>query len=251
MSLKGSRTEKNLLAAFAGESQARNRYTFYGKIASKEGFEGIANIFLETADNEREHAKKYFELLEGGDVEITAAYPTDMGDTALNLKAAAAGEHAEWSHIYPTSGKIAEEEGFQSAATIFFKVADVEVEHEKRYQALLARLKNGTLFKRDKPIRWKCLKCGRINMRHVRPSPGVVRPRGGELLSAPHLVFGRVFRRTMMQATLCGRKRGGTLSAQATVALPSKGQAGMYLLFSGAVCFPFHHRACVHSGHPD
>jgi rubrerythrin len=163
MGLKGSRTEKNLLAAFAGESQARNRYTFYSKIASREGFEGIAAIFLETADNEREHAKKYFELLEGGDVEITAAYPTDMGDTALNLEAAAAGEHAEWSHIYPTSGKIAEEEGFKAAATIFFKVADVEVEHEKRYQALLARLKNGTLFKRDNPIRWKCLKCGRIH----------------------------------------------------------------------------------------
>lgn len=163
MGLKGSRTEKNLLAAFAGESQARNRYTFYAGIASKEGFQGIANIFLETADNERIHAKRFFELLEGGDVEITATYPTRIGDTAVNLEAAAAGEHEEWAHLYPSFGKIAEEEGFKAAATIFFKVADVEVEHEIRYRALLARLKNGTLFKREKPIRWKCLKCGRIH----------------------------------------------------------------------------------------
>jgi rubrerythrin len=163
MALKGSRTEKNLLAAFAGESQARNRYTFYASIASKEGFEGIASIFLETASDERMHAKRYFELLEGRDVEITAAYPTRIGDTAVNLEAAAAGEHDEWSHIYPASGKIAEEEGFKAAAAIFYHVAEVEVEHEKRYQTLLARLKNGTLFKREKPIRWKCLKCGRIH----------------------------------------------------------------------------------------
>ena len=163
MVLKGSRTEKNLLAAFAGESQARNRYTFYASIASKEGFEGIASIFLETASDERMHAKRYFELLEGRDVEITATYPTRIGNTAVNLEAAAAGEHDEWSHIYPTSGKIAEEEGFKAAASIFFRVAEVEVEHEKRYQTLLSRLKNGTLFKRDKPIRWKCLKCGRIH----------------------------------------------------------------------------------------
>ena len=163
MGLKGSRTEKNLLAAFAGESQAGNRYTFYAAIASKEGFEGIATIFLETADNERMHAQKYFELLEGGDVEITAAYPTTMGDTAVNLEAAAAGEHVEWAHLYPSFGKVADQEGFQDAATVFYKVADVEVEHEKRYQILLSRLKNGTLFRREKPIRWKCLKCGRIH----------------------------------------------------------------------------------------
>ena len=163
MGLKGSRTEKNLLAAFAGESQARNRYTFYAGIASKEGYEGIANIFLETADNEREHAKRFFELLEGGDVEIAAAYPTTMGNTAVNLAAAVAGEHEEGSRLYPSFGKIAEEEGFKDAATVFFKVADVEVEHEKRYQTLLTRLDNGTLFKRDQKIRWKCLKCGRIH----------------------------------------------------------------------------------------
>ena len=162
MGMKGSRTEKNLLAAFAGESQARNRYTFYAGIASKEGYEGIPAIFLETAENERMHAKRYFDLLEGRDVEITAAYPTKIGNTAVNLEAAAAGEHEEWTHIYPTFGKIAEEEGFKAAATIFFRVADVEVEHEKRYQKLLARVKEGTLFQRKKPIRWKCLKCGRI-----------------------------------------------------------------------------------------
>ncbi len=163
MGLKGSRTEKNLLAAFAGESQARNRYTFYAGIASKEGYEGVASVFLETANDERMHAKRYFDLLEGRDVEITATYPTRIGDTAVNLEAAAAGEHEEWAHLYPTSGRIAEEEGFQAAANIFFRVAEVEVEHEKRYQALLARLKNGTLFRRETPIRWKCLKCGRIH----------------------------------------------------------------------------------------
>lgn len=163
MKLEGSRTEKNLLAAFAGESQARNRYTFYAGIASKEGYEGIAGIFLETADDERMHAKRYFKLLEGRDVEITATYPTRIGNTAVNLEAAAAGEREEWTHLYPTSGKIAEEEGFKAAARMFFRIADVEVEHEKRYRALLARVTNGTLFKRDRPIRWKCLKCGRIH----------------------------------------------------------------------------------------
>ncbi len=163
MDLKGSRTEKNLLAAFAGESQALNRYTFYAKVASKEGYEGIARIFLEIADNERIHARRYFELLEGRDVEITATYPTRIGDTAVNLEAAAAGEHEEWSRLYPAGGRIAEEEGFKAAATIFFRIADVEVEHEKRYQALLERVKDGTLFKRKAPIRWKCLKCGRID----------------------------------------------------------------------------------------
>jgi len=161
--LKGSRTEKNLLAAFAGESQARNRYTFYAGIATKEGYHGIAGIFLETADDERMHAKRYFDLLEGRDVEITAAYPTRIGNTAVNLEAAAAGEHEEWAHLYPAFGKVAEEEGFRAAATMFFRIADVEVEHEKRYKALLHRVKNGTLFKREQLIRWKCLKCGRID----------------------------------------------------------------------------------------
>lgn len=163
MGLKGSKTEQNLLKAFAGESQARNRYTFYASVASKEGFEGIASVFLETADNERMHAKRYFDLLEGGVVEIAASYPTTIGDTARNLEAAAAGENEEWKEIYPGFAKVADAEGFPVAAAIFRGIAGVEVEHEKRYLALLARAKSGTLFKRQAPIRWKCLKCGHVH----------------------------------------------------------------------------------------
>src|SRR5512145_201347 len=137
MKLNGSKTEKNLLAAFAGESQARNRYTFYAKAASKEGLEGVAGIFLETADNEMMHAKRYFEQLDGADVEITAAYPSKIGDTATNLAAAAAGEREEATAIYPAFGKTAEEEGFAVAAALFRGIAKVEVEHERRYQTLL------------------------------------------------------------------------------------------------------------------
>ncbi len=163
MALKGSKTEKNLLAAFAGESQARNRYTFYASVASKEGYEGIASVFLETADHERMHAKRYFDLLEGEVVEITAAYPTKIGNTGVNLEAAAMGENEEWTHIYPTFGKIAEEEGFPKAAAQFRMIAGVEAHHEKRYRRLLERLQSGTLFRREKPIRWKCLKCGHVH----------------------------------------------------------------------------------------
>ncbi|MBI5342842.1 MAG: rubrerythrin family protein [Deltaproteobacteria bacterium] len=163
MGRKGSKTEKNLLASFAGESQARNRYTFYAGIASKEGFEGIANIFLETADNEKKHAHLYFLHLEGNDVEITASYPTRIGNTAENLAAAAAGEHEEWSSLYPAFGKTAEEEGFKAPAATFRNVARVEAHHEKRYLALLSRVQDGTLFKRERPVRWKCLKCGHIH----------------------------------------------------------------------------------------
>jgi len=180
MGLKGSRTEKNLLAAFAGESQARNRYTFYAGVASKEGFEGIAGIFLETADNEKKHAHLYFKQLGGSDVEITAGYPTKIGDTATNLAAAAAGEHEEWTNIYPTFGKIAEEEGFPAAAHIFRKIAGVEVHHEKRFQGLLKRVQDGTLFKREKPIRWKCLVCGHIHEGTKAPAgcPVCAHPQG-------------------------------------------------------------------------
>ena len=128
--LKGSRTEHNLMAAFAGESQARNRYTFYAGIASKEGHEGIAANFLETAEHEKMHAKRYFKLLEGLDVEIKAGYPSRIGSTAVNLEAAAAGEHEEWTNIYPTFGKIAEEEGFAAPAAIFRRIAEVEVDTE-------------------------------------------------------------------------------------------------------------------------
>lgn len=163
MGLKGSRTEKNLLAAFAGESQARNRYTFYAGIASKEGYEGIAGIFLETADNEKMHAHLYFKQLKGSVVEITAGYPSRIGNTATNLAAAAEGEREEWTSIYPAFGKIAEEEGFPVAAAIFRNIATVEAHHENRYKTLLKRVQEGTLFKREKPIRWKCLKCGHIH----------------------------------------------------------------------------------------
>lgn len=163
-SLKGSQTEKNLLAAFAGESQARNRYTFFAKAAKKEGYEQIAAVFLETAENEKEHGKRFFELLEGGSVEIVAAYPAGVtGTTAENLKAAAEGEKHEWSDLYLNAGKVAEEEGFKKAAIQFARIADVEEWHEKRYNQLLERVTKGTVFKREKPILWKCRECGRVH----------------------------------------------------------------------------------------
>jgi rubrerythrin len=180
MGRKGSRTEKNLLAAFAGESQARNRYTFYAGIASKEGYEGIANTFLETADNEKKHAHLFFKQLEGSDVEITAGYPTRIGDTATNLAAAAAGEREEWKTIYPTFGRIAEEEGFAAAAHIFRLIAGVEAHHENRYLALLKRVQEGTLFQREEAIGWKCLKCGHVHEGTEAPGacPVCHHPRG-------------------------------------------------------------------------
>ncbi|MDD3910850.1 MAG: rubrerythrin family protein [Bacteroidales bacterium] len=159
--LKGSKTEKNLLISFAGESQARNRYTFFASIAKKEGFEQISAIFTETADQEKEHAKKFFKYLEGGEVEITASYPAGIiGTTAQNLEAAAAGEHDEWSHIYPLFAKIAAEEGFYEIANTFEKVALVEEQHEKRYLTLLGRVKAGKVFVRDEVVEWQCRNCG-------------------------------------------------------------------------------------------
>ncbi|MDD2241716.1 MAG: rubrerythrin family protein [Bacteroidales bacterium] len=159
--LKGSKTEKNLLISFAGESQARNRYTFFASIAKKEGFEQISAIFTETADQEKEHAKKFFKYLEGGEVEITASYPAGIiGTTAQNLEAAAAGEHDEWSHSYPLFAKIAAEEGFYEIANTFEKVALVEEQHEKRYLTLLGRVKAGKVFERDEVVEWQCRNCG-------------------------------------------------------------------------------------------
>ena len=164
MALKGSQTEKNLLAAFAGESQARNRYSFFASAARKEGFEQIAAIFLETADNEKEHAKQYFKHLEGGDVEIVAAYPAGViGSTLENLKAAAAGENLEWSSIYPDFGKVADAEGFEEAANTFYRIAEAEQYHERRYNKLTERVSSGTVFKRERPIKWKCRECGRVH----------------------------------------------------------------------------------------
>jgi len=161
--MKGTRTEKNLMAAFAGESQARNRYGFASAVASNEGHEVIAAIFNETADHERMHAKRFFQALKGFDVEITATFPSKFGDTILNLEKAAAGEHEEWAELYPAFAKVAEEEGFGLEAALFKNVAQAELSHEKRYLRLLEHLKNGTLYKRTEPIQWKCTKCGRVH----------------------------------------------------------------------------------------
>ena len=163
MELKGSRTEKNLLGAFAGESQARNRYTFFASKAKKEGYEQISAIFTETAGNEKEHAELFFKLLKGGMAEITASYPAGViGTTAENLKEAAAGEKLEWGTLYPDFAEVAEEEGFKEIADTFRMVAKVEKEHERRYRKLLANVKQGKVFKKDKPIKWKCRNCGHV-----------------------------------------------------------------------------------------
>jgi len=163
-SLKGTRTEKNLLTAFAGESQARNRYTYFASAAKKEGYEQISAVFLETAENEKEHAKMFFKALEGGAVEITAAYPAGViGDTAANLKAAADGELEEWSVIYKDFAAIAETEGFADIATTFRMIARVEKEHEGRYRRLLTNVASGKVFKKDGPVRWMCRNCGYVH----------------------------------------------------------------------------------------
>ena len=162
--LKGSKTEKNLLTAFAGESQARNRYTYFAGKARKEGFVQIAHIFEETADQEREHAKRIFKFLEGGDVEIQAAFPAGViGGTAENLKAAAAGEHHEWESMYPEFAKVAREEGFETIAKTFEAIAVAEKQHEKRYLGLLANVEAGTVFKKDKKVVWRCRNCGYLH----------------------------------------------------------------------------------------
>ncbi len=163
-SLKGSQTEKNLLAAFAGESQARNRYTYFASEAKKAGLEQISAIFLETADNEKEHAKLFFGLLEGGDVLITAAYPAGVvGDTAANLEAAAAGERLEWTTIYQNFAEVAQQEGFKRVAVVFKEVAEVEEQHETRYRKLLANVLEGKVFAKDQPVKWKCRNCGYVH----------------------------------------------------------------------------------------
>jgi len=163
-SVKGTRTEKNLLAAFAGESQARNRYTFFASTARKEGYEQIANIFTETAGNEKEHAEIFFSYLKGGDVEITAAYPAGIvGGTKANLEAAAAGEKMEWSDIYADFEKIAREEGFPEIATSFKEIAEVEEFHEKRYRKLAQNVGNGEVFKKKTSVKWHCTNCGYVH----------------------------------------------------------------------------------------
>jgi rubrerythrin len=164
MSIKGTRTERNLLKAFAGESQARNRYTFFASVAKKEGFEQISALFLETADNEKEHAKVFFKYLEGGDTEITAAYPAGrIGTTAENLLAAAEGEKMEWSILYPDFAQVAADEGFADVAESFRQIAEVEVAHENRYRKLLSNVEAGQVFKRGGVTRWKCRNCGYVH----------------------------------------------------------------------------------------
>ncbi len=163
MNFIGSQTEKNLLAAFAGESQARNRYTFFASVAKKEGYQQIASIFEETSMNEKEHAELFFKHLNGGAVEITASYPAGMiASTAENLKAAAEGEKLEWSTLYPNFGEVAEKEGFKEAAMTFRMVAKVEISHERRYNKLLENIKMDKVFKKDAPIKWKCRNCGLV-----------------------------------------------------------------------------------------
>ena len=163
-SIKGTCTEKNLLKAFAGESQAKNRYTYYSKQAQKEGFEQIAAFFAETALNEESHAKSFFRFLEGGAVEITAIYPAGtIGATAGNLKAAAEGEHEEWTELYPGFAKIAAEEGFPKIATTFKLIATVEEHHEKRYRKLLDNLEKNMVFEKEEKTFWVCRKCGYIH----------------------------------------------------------------------------------------
>ncbi len=170
MKLKGSQTEKNLLAAFAGESQARNRYTYFAGVAKKEGYEQISAIFLETADNEKEHAKRFFRLLEGGDVEIVAAYPAGViGTTSDNLNAAAEGEKMEWTKIYKSFETIAREEGLKEAADQFKEIAEVEERHEARYRKLWKNVKDKKVFKKDAAVKWKCRNCGYVHEGKVAP----------------------------------------------------------------------------------
>ena len=168
MGVKGTKTEKNLLKAFAGESQARNRYTFFASAARKEGFEQIAAIFEETAGNEKEHAQVYFDYLEGGPAEITATYPAGKtGSTAENLLAAAEGEKEEWGVLYPGFAVVAEQEGFDDIATSFREIAEVEEQHELRYRKLLANVNGGKVFARAATTKWHCRNCGYV---HEGPS---------------------------------------------------------------------------------
>jgi rubrerythrin len=162
-SLKGSKTEQNLLAAFAGESQARNRYTMAAKIAKKEGFEQISAIFMETADNELEHAKVFFRQLQGGEATITAGYPAGVvGGTLEQLKAAAAGERMEWTTLYTGFGDVAAQEGFKDASSAFKEIAEVEKWHERRYNKLIEAVQTATVFKKPQNALWKCRNCGRV-----------------------------------------------------------------------------------------
>jgi len=164
MELKGSQTERNLVMAFVGESVARNRYTYYAGQAKKDGFVQISEIFEETANQEKEHAKRFFKFLEGGEIEITAAFPAGIiGTTAENLLAAAAGEHEEWSQLYPGFAEVARQEGFKAIAAVLDRVSVAEKQHERRYRGLLENIQNDRVFKREKPVVWRCLNCGYLH----------------------------------------------------------------------------------------
>jgi rubrerythrin len=164
MSVKGTQTEKNILTAFAGESQARNRYTYFASKARKEGYRQIAEIFEETANQEKEHAKRLFKLLEGGEAEITAAFPAGViADTITNLEEAAGGENHEWTEMYPGFAKVAREEGFEDIAKIFEAIAIAEKQHEKRYRALKHNIEAGHVFAKDEEVTWRCLNCGYLH----------------------------------------------------------------------------------------
>ena len=171
MELKGSKTEVNLMAAFAGESQARNRYTYFASQARKDGYVQIADIFEETANQEREHAQRFFKLLQGGEVEIQAAFPAGViGTTAENLRAAAGGEHHEWTAMYPSFAQTARDEGHEGVAAIFEAVAVAEGQHEKRYLGLLANVEAGTVFKKAAPVVWRCRNCGYLHQGAEAPA---------------------------------------------------------------------------------
>jgi rubrerythrin len=181
MELKGSKTEKNLLGAFAGESQARNRYTYFASKAKKEGYIQMAQIFEETANQEKEHAKRFFSQLEGGDVEVQAAFPAGIvGTTAENLKASAGGEHHEWTELYPSFAKVARDEGFEEVARLFEHISVAEKQHERRYLGLLANIEAGKVFKKDKAITWRCLNCGYLHEGDEAPEacPACAHPQG-------------------------------------------------------------------------
>jgi rubrerythrin len=185
--VKGSQTEKNLLKAFAGESQARNRYTYFCSQAKKEGYEQIAWLFADTADNEKEHAKRFFTFLEGGDLEVAATFPTGpVGTTAENLKGAAAGEHLEWGTLYPDFAEVADKEGFPEIAEVFRMIAVAETGHEKRYLALLENIEKGRVFKKDASTKWRCRNCGYIHEGPKAPAlcPACAHPQAYYELSA-------------------------------------------------------------------
>jgi rubrerythrin len=180
-SVKGTKTEKNLLGAFAGESQARNRYTYAASQARKEGLQQIALLFEETANQEKEHAKRFFSFLEGGDVELVAAFPAGKtGTTAENLKAAAAGENFEHTTLYPGFAKTAEEEGFPAVAAVIRAISIAEKQHERRYRGLLGNVESGKVFKKDQLVVWRCLNCGYIHEGPEAPGacPACAHPQG-------------------------------------------------------------------------